>query len=43
MDRIITLVLSLLKARVLCLEQALNLLIDWEIVFLQIFRSDILA
>ena len=43
MDRIITLVLSLLKARVFCLEQALNLLIDWEIVFLQVFRSDILA
>ena len=43
MDRIITLALSLLKARVLCLDQALNLLIDWEIVFLQLFRSDILA
>ena len=43
MDRIKTLVFSLLKARVLCLDQALNLLIDWEIVFLQLFRSDIVA
>ena len=34
---------SLLKARLLYLDQTLSLLIDWEIVFLQLFRSDILA